>query len=258
MTMAIAVFSDLDGTLLDHDSYSFAAAEGAIKALKSKNIPLILASSKTAVEIARLHAAMGLGDAPMIVENGSGIVWPGRDAGTADSAYNKLRAALARLPEDLRAAYRGFGDMSAQDVSDVTGLPLEEAELAKLRQYSEPGLWSGSDAGRAEFIAALAEQGITARDGGRFLTLSFGRTKADAMAEVAADLGADVTIALGDAPNDAEMLATADYAVIIRNDHAPDMPPLPDKPQERILRTEDPGPTGWNLSVLQLLNQLSH
>ena len=42
-----AIFSDLDGTLLDHDTYGYEPARPALALLGRKNIPLILCSSKT-------------------------------------------------------------------------------------------------------------------------------------------------------------------------------------------------------------------
>ncbi|SPF80238.1 HAD-IIB family hydrolase [Pseudoprimorskyibacter insulae] len=255
--MRLVVFSDLDGTLLDHDTYSFNAAIMALNALKLKDIPLVLASSKTADEIRVLHGQMGLGAAPMIVENGAGVVWPGQEASAGTDDYSRLRDALAALPADLRAGFRGFGDMTDQGVADVTGLAPEAAAMARKRQHSEPGLWALGPAKEQIFIAVLADQGITARRGGRFLTLSFGRTKADAMAEVAQALKADVTMALGDAPNDTEMLLAADYGVIIRNDHGTPMPPLAGEDSGTVTRTHLTGPAGWNQAVLHRLDNLT-
>ena len=37
----LLVFTDLDGTLLEYETYSFERALPAIRALKEKNIPLI-------------------------------------------------------------------------------------------------------------------------------------------------------------------------------------------------------------------------
>jgi phosphoglycolate phosphatase-like HAD superfamily hydrolase len=54
------VFSDLDGTLLDHETYLFDAAQPALNALKARDIPLILASSKTRAEMNALHRKWGL------------------------------------------------------------------------------------------------------------------------------------------------------------------------------------------------------
>lgn len=251
------VFSDLDGTLLDHESYSWAAAAPALEALKAAGVPLVLASSKTAAEIAPLHAALGLADAPAIVENGAGL-WHPEEDGADDNAYRALRRALEALPKELRVFFRGFGDMSAFEVAEITGLSREAAARARNRQHSEPGIWTGDEATRARFLAALDEQGIVARRGGRFLTLSFGATKADRMAQVAAGLGATTTLALGDAPNDVEMLEAADAGVIVKNDHGPPLPRLAGEDGGRIIRTEAPGPHGWNWAVLAWLGKLDH
>ena len=55
------VFTDLDGTLLDHNDYGYGPALPALTELKARDIPLVLASSKTAAEIAPLHHDLGLG-----------------------------------------------------------------------------------------------------------------------------------------------------------------------------------------------------
>ena len=252
--MKIIVFSDLDGTLLDHETYTFAPANDALNALKAAGIPLVLASSKTAAEMAHIHAAMGLGDTPGIVENGSGFYDPRQPLGQGAESYTAIRKALHALPQVIRKNYRGFGDMTAAEIADITGLPANDAKAAAARQFSEPGLWTGNDDEKSTFLKLLSEKGIAARDGGRFLTLSHGRTKADAMEEVTSQLEGDVTIALGDAPNDREMLEQADYAVIVRNDHGPDV--NLSKPNARVIKTELPGPAGWNAAVLALLKDL--
>lgn len=249
----LIVFSDLDGTLLDHDSYSFAAAQPALTALAVRGIPLILATSKTAAEVAVLHEEMQLGDVPAIVENGAGLYRPGVSAGQ-DSAYQALRAALTTLPDAVRQGFTGFGDMTVEEVATITGLSPQAATLARQRQYSEPGLWSGSEAARVRFLEALAAQGITGRSGGRFLTLSHGRTKADGLRQITADYDAPSTVALGDAPNDVELLQAADIGVIVRNDHGPGIPPLPGEATGQIRRTTQPGPIGWNAAILAILN----
>ena len=66
-------------------------------------------------------------------------------------------------------------------------------------------------------------------------------------------LAPDVTVALGDAPNDAEMLARADYGIVVRNDHGPGLPPLPGEETGRILRTRAEGPAGWVEGMAALL-----
>ncbi|MCB1477959.1 MAG: HAD-IIB family hydrolase [Rhodobiaceae bacterium] len=254
--MRLVVFTDLDGTLLDHASYSHEAAEPALGLLRKLGIPLILASSKTAAEIAPLHRALHLEDWPAIVENGAGVFDPASSGESDASEYLRIRRALACLPEDLSEHYRGFGQMTDHEVSDITGLSPGEARLARLRHHSEPGLWTGSDAGLQRFLDALKEQGVSARRGGRFLTLSLGRTKAQAMADVIELLKPETTVALGDAPNDAEMLEAADIGVIVRNDHGTPLPELDGEAAGRIRRTVLPGPEGWNEAIMRIVQEL--
>ncbi|HHJ53507.1 MAG TPA: HAD-IIB family hydrolase, partial [Caldithrix abyssi] len=64
------VFTDLDGTLLDAQTYSYLPALEAIQLLKEKHIPLIFCTSKTFSEARALQQQMGISD-PFIVENGS-------------------------------------------------------------------------------------------------------------------------------------------------------------------------------------------
>ena len=45
------IFTDLDGSLLDHESYSFAAAVPLLQELASACIPVVPVTSKTRVEI---------------------------------------------------------------------------------------------------------------------------------------------------------------------------------------------------------------
>lgn len=254
--MGLLVFTDLDGTLLDHHSYSHAAARPALDALKARDTPLILASSKTATEIAPLHAALGLGDAPAIVENGAAMILPGSRDSLDRSDYHRLREALTRLPPPLRARFRGFGDMTAAQIADVTGLSPDQSGLARQRQFSEPGIWSGTETERTEFKDALQQMGVTTRQGGRFLSLSFGGTKALQMDRIITRLAPLRTIALGDAPNDIEMLQHADFGVIVHNPDGPGIPRLPGETSGRIRRTTDAGPVGWNRAVLDILAEL--
>ena len=71
----LLVFTDLDGTLLDHESYSFEPALPALAVLKEKNIPLVLCTSKTRAEI-ELFRIQLKNIHPFISENGGAIFVP--------------------------------------------------------------------------------------------------------------------------------------------------------------------------------------
>ena len=250
----LVVFSDLDGTLLDHETYDWTPAQPAIRALAEIGAPLILASSKTATEITALQDSMGLAGLPAIVENGAGVIGLADDDTKADE-YGRLRALLDGLPQTLRQLFIGFGDMSLEQVIDATGLDPDAARAARDRAFSEPGLWQGTEAQKEALIAAISEHGLSARQGGRFLTLSFGRTKADGMTKVMQHYDAAQSIALGDAPNDVEMLEAADIGVVIANPAHTPLPPLAGEADGKIIRTKVAGPAGWNRAILKLTHR---
>ncbi|MFH1116554.1 MAG: HAD hydrolase family protein, partial [Pseudomonadota bacterium] len=70
--MKIVVFTDLDATLLDSDTYSWAPARESLQALKESDASVILVSSKTFAEMESLHRELELHD-PFVIENGGGI-----------------------------------------------------------------------------------------------------------------------------------------------------------------------------------------
>ena len=254
--LPLLVFTDLDGTLLSHRDYRWHAAQPALERLAQIGAGVVLASSKTAPEILELRRDMGLQDWPAIVENGAGLLEPQTQAAPDRTEYVRLRAIVTKITANPSAGFRGFGDMDVAEVCDVTGLRPSDAQRALQRAYSEPGIWSGTPAEKDSFLAQLKAHGVSAREGGRFLTLSFGKTKADRMGQIIDRHAPRHTIALGDAPNDVEMLETADCGVIIANlDKAP-LPCLSGEKSGRIIRTTDPGPQGWNTAVLAHLARL--
>ena len=254
--LPLLVFSDLDGTLIDHETYGAAAASPALDMLRKKGCGLILASSKTGAEIAQIREDLGWSEWPAIVENGAGLLPAGSGATRDRSAYYSLLSHLNAMPIELRHHFRGFCDMTIGELVRITGLDPKAAERAQERAFSEPGIWSGTADERDQFLEALAAHGIAAREGGRFLTLSFGDTKAGQMAELISRFAPRHTVALGDAPNDREMLETADTGIIVLNPHRDPLPKLAGEETGQIRRTTDAGPKGWNTAMLDLLSSL--
>lgn len=254
----LIIFTDLDGTLLDHKTYSFHPALPVLERLKAARIPVILASSKTAAEIGPLQRELGLEAWPAIVENGAGILCPQASAGEFSGSYEQIRQTIKDVDPD--GCFQGFGDWNVDEVVRRTGLDPAAAEQAKQRQYSEPGRFSGSEAQRAVFIEALRDVGLDARMGGRFLTIAAPGTKAARMSEITARLfeGEAVrSVALGDAPNDVEMLEAADQGFIVANPAHTPLPELDGERKGRIVRTTLAGPAGWAQAIGALLDRMN-
>lgn len=246
-----AVFTDLDGTLLDHHDYSFTAALPALGLLRERGIPVVLNSSKTAAELAQLRRELAL-DTPIIAENGAAIVAPD---GSLVHEFGAARTGVLDVLGQLRAEsgyrWRGFADMSVADIVETTGLKPADAELAAQKRWSEPLQWQDSARRLEEFAAALREHGLVCTKGGRFVHVSSDVDKGRAMCWLATTLWpAARLIALGDSDNDRAMLEAAEQPVVVRSPvHAPLQLDNP-----ATLVTEGYGPAGWNEAILQLLD----
>src|SRR4030042_7176525 len=153
-TDRILVFTDLDGTLLDHRNYSFEPARPALRLLRESGIPLIICTSKTRAEVEEIRAALGNTD-PFIVENGGAIFvpqgyfsieipasrkGPGYLVVELGTSYSRILGVFSRMKERLPGRLRGFSDMSVEEVARLTGLSPEEAARAKIREHDEPFL----------------------------------------------------------------------------------------------------------------------
>ena len=260
------VFSDLDGTLLDHEDYSFEEACPALELLTQRRVALILASSKTRAEMQAIAGQTGASG--LIFENGGGVVWPGGLASASSSGalgpdYLSIRRFIEALPAELRTCLTGFGDMSDAEVAARTGLRLEQAHLARQREFSEPFVWTGTQQELEEIAQKASDRGLRVVRGGRFNTLTGAHDKATRLLEISAALSQDCrpdqriwTIALGDAPNDAAMLEAADRGFIIANPHGAAIPELDGEREGRITRSTASGPSGWNESVMLALKEM--
>lgn len=246
------VVTDLDGTLLDHDTYSWEPAVEAIEMLKQHGVPLVFSSSKTLAEMRVLAGEVGIHH-PMIVENGAAVAWPDGD-GYRVETLGRPREEVIELAHEIQGKYgwrfQGFSDWSASDVSRIAGLELDKAALSLDRHGTEPILWKDSDDAYQAFVAELAKHDVRALSGGRFIHLMGDFDKADGLRLVRESLAkqsgcAIKVLALGDSPNDAAMLSAADVAVRIRSAKSAEMEvdcPI-------LLQPEHPGPSGWAEAV---------
>ncbi len=76
-TTRLVIFTDLDGSLLDADTYRYDAARAALEELTACQVPLVLCTSKTRAEVEPLRQELGNTDS-FIVENGGASIFPTR------------------------------------------------------------------------------------------------------------------------------------------------------------------------------------
>lgn len=264
----LLVFSDLDGTLLDHQTYSWAAASEALRSLRERGIPLVLVSSKTLPEILEIRQRLG-NEAPFVFENGAGVALPiNHFRNTPDlidlqgvhvKSFGANRAQILAVLRRLRATgnrFEGFADWTVEEVAAVTDLPRDAAARAQDRWATEPFLWRDSVEKWPLFIAELERNDLRAVQGGRFWCAmgQFDKSAAvrwlvERYQEQEPSTALQV-VALGDSPNDLQMLEQADVAVVVRSENS-DQLELPD--HRHVLRTTKPGPAGWQEAISTVL-----
>lgn len=238
-----------------------------MKVIDERDIPLILCSSKTKSEIEFYRRRLG-NEHPFISENGGGIFVP---VGywnfqlQYDSIQNGYWAihlgtenpSLTKALDEVRAKtglkIKSFSEMSDAEIANLAGLRLEEARLARERQFSEPFLIEGKTNGLTEAVTAL---GLQLTEGRRFLHLMGKVDKGKAtqrLTEIYRENRPDydiVTVSIGDSLNDLPMLKAADIAVLVKG---PEGRHDPRVAVEGLIRTKAIGPKGWNEAVLELL-----
>jgi mannosyl-3-phosphoglycerate phosphatase len=251
------VATDLDGTLLDAETYDFAPARPALDALRQAGVPLVLCSSKTQAEMERVAAAIG-SHGPLVVENGGAIV-AGGFVRVLGVTRDRLIAELPAVAREAGVVARPFSEMSVDEVVALTRLPPDAAALAMRREHDEPFIVLDRSARGAELDACLdraaRRRGLQVTHGGRVYHLTGPVDKGQAVRALIHGWPGGVTgevVGIGDAANDLPLLLAVDRPIVM---------PRPDGSVDPALagrlrgaeRAPGPGPAGWSAAVLAAL-----
>jgi mannosyl-3-phosphoglycerate phosphatase family protein len=258
------LFTDIDGTLVAHDTYDPGPSAEAVARLQQASIPVVLCSAKTRAEQVALRVLLTL-DAPYVVENGAGVIFPidfpGSRAGEGEQelvtfglSYREVREGLEQAAGEAGVAVRGFGDLSVEEVSELTGLNLARAAKARTREFTETFVLADSTPEREERLAArLAERGMTMLRGARYWTALGRHDKTQAVRYVISryeEFGPVASYGVGDSVSDLGMLQAVDRPMLVQQADGSwadlDLPGL--------VRLEGIGPQGWPNAAAAALN----
>ncbi|WP_456406511.1 HAD-IIB family hydrolase [Caldithrix abyssi] len=266
------IFTDLDGTLLDFDTYDFSDAVPALRLLKNKGIPVIPCTSKTFSEVLELRKRLGISD-PFIVENGSAIFFErnyfkniqssdeieGFPVIVLGKARNEILAFFKTLQARFSLNIKGFSEMTISEIQKHTGLKKAEAELAQNRMFSEPMVsFEKNDLSEMDgLLDFIQENGFRLLKGNRFYHL-IGRCDKGLATQKLVQLFEDEygktfkTMGLGDSKNDLEMLAAVHQPIIIRKK---DGSFVHLNAIDNVYITNEAGPAGWAEAIYKFVGK---
>jgi mannosyl-3-phosphoglycerate phosphatase len=270
-TRKLVIFTDLDGTLLDPNTSSFESAQPALRLIRQRGIPLVLSSSKTRAEI-EIYQKRLENDHPFISENGGAIFIP-KDYFSFQYPYDResdrffvlelgtfylrIIEVLESVKRETRIPIKGFSDLTEKEISSLYGLSLEEATLAKRREYDEPFLIEGGEKEVDIVKRKIEERGMNYVWGGKFHHI-LGKNDKGRAVEILKELYENqffsiYTIGIGDSLNDIPMLRVVDHPILLEGGDGVSFEPLSSIHNLTIMHGT--GPETWGKVILNRINE---
>jgi mannosyl-3-phosphoglycerate phosphatase len=262
--MGVMFMTDLDGTLLGHEDFSFASIRDDILGLLRDGITLVPNSSKTRQEIDAFCDELGT-SLPFICENGAALVnrqlieLPSTSnvADVFGLAPERLMALWDRhIDATLRRHCHFLADLPEAEQAWHLGLRGAALKLAMARDYSAPFVFTGQEAEFHELQRQAVDAGLAIKRGGRVCNLSACHDKAGFTESLREDYRAArrglVIVGFGDGENDIGMLEGADIACVVPR---PGSPPLTlASPPPAVITAQRTAPEGWLDAARQALS----
>lgn len=288
--MKIIIFTDLDGSLLDHQNYSYEKAKPALERIKETKTPVIFVTSKTFPEVKSLQKKMGLWKKePFIVEKGGALFIPRRFLKLAEikkelrkdkrnkerifqkdgfwgiefgTSYKKVRKVLKEAAKETGLKVLGIGDMTIKEFSADCGLSLKDAQKAKQRMYQEGfeilvSVEKQKEA-QQKIKQAIKRRGFYLNFGGRYYQIAGHCFKIKAL-QILINLFKKkykkiTTLGLGNTEADLEFMKQCNYRYLIKNPKRLIKTKIKNK---KIHYLKEAGPKAWNKVVLNHLAKVS-
>jgi mannosyl-3-phosphoglycerate phosphatase len=231
----LVIFTDLDGTMLDHDTYSCEVSKPAVEQLQVHDIPIVFCSAKTRAEQEVYRTALGIDD-PFVVENGAALfIGQGYFLFEYDhhkrrdryhvielgKPYSYVANVLLQTSLEMKLVLQRYGTMSDQEVANITGLDQESAARARDREYEETVVTPLDSELRRSLEKQLDPHGLRITQGARFHGIGHVDSDKGRAVSILTDLfrrryGSVTTVGLGDSFNDQAMLAAVDLPYLVK------------------------------------------
>jgi len=266
------IFTDLDGTMLNHDNYTLGGIKKFVNKIKIKN-HIIFCTSKTFSEILDINKKLDL-NFPFIVENGACIFFPDNysfsDFNKAKlfSYKNYLGYKLSELSPEVienklcklqkKYDFSLFSQLKINQISKITNLKKKSLINCTKRLFTNPIYWKDTDRKIDLFISDVKKinNNLQIYKGGRFYHLADNYNKGTALMKFLkivkfSDKINFKTISIGDDENDMSMLEQTDYSCIVKREKIK----ITLKKSNNIYYSINKAPDGWKESIEFILKK---
>jgi len=269
----IVVVTDIDGSLLEPGSRSLTDEKAALDFLAAHDIPLIVNSSRTRAEIARLHETLEM-RTPFISEHGSALFLPhgclpfvprrarpavGGQVIEFGRRYYEVVDTLRTVGRELNVEMVGFAELSIDEVARELGISSVEAQLVKLREYTElVRIVEEDDGTLSRLMKALRRRGLRCCRRSRHHLISGTPDRAEGLKTLKAlwnqAWGKHVMVGLGDSEDDVAWLQSVDVPIFVENGSS-GIPARVLRKLPTVHVTERSGRQGWSDAIFEFVGK---
>ena len=270
--MNLIFFSDIDGTIINNNSFSYGNNVKIIKELLEAGHYVIFNSSKTFYEIDHILKSENL-SIPFICETGGGVYCPRgfcgdnlnkrsdydiifESAKTSDF-HTKIKSILL---EEFKNEVLFFDDMSLKMKEKFSGLSAKDLERASMRDFSIPFKWHTVNKKLNKLKSILHDFQLTVIKGGRFFHICSNFDKYSAMQHILSFMNHNFpqetfkTVGIGDSSNDIEMLNKTDYKCIVQSINNISL--IEGLSNKKFILSTTHAPEGWQECIENVFNQI--
>ena len=247
----VAIFTDLDGSLLHRDTFKFDPIKDYILSLVDQGIIIIPNSSKTEKEIEKFNQELGV-KLPYISENGSSIQglniinanFPDKIVLSREKE-ELIKIFKDKVPEQLKNKCVQISEISKKEQEKIFGQKDDKLKNALNRKYTSPFLFKGDKNEKNTLSKILNSNSLTLQEGGRVINLCDNINKVKSMNKVIKILKKTEdkiqSIAVGDNYNDLDMLKSCDVPCLVFNEKFK----LDQINIDNLIFSNMPSPEGW-------------
>ncbi len=264
-------FSDIDGTIINNNSFCYGNNITIIKELLEANHYVIFNSSKTFYEIEHILKSEDL-SIPFICETGGAAYCPRGFFGNnlnkrgnydiifesvkTSDFYTKIKAILL---EEFKEELLFFDDMSLKMKEKFSGLTGKDLEKATKRDFSILFKWHADDKKLSKLKSILKNFNLTTIQGGRFFHICSNFDKYSAMRHMLSFINHYFpkqifkTVGIGDSSNDIEMLNQTDFKCIVQSINNTSL--IAGLANKKFILSTTQAPEGWQECIDNVLNE---